>query len=90
MRLVPLVLGSLILFQASAFAQAQPVAPGFAVTRFEPAERGAGWLVQDDLNFAGHVAPTLGVVADYAYKPLVVYRDDGSERGDVVLDHGLV
>jgi outer membrane protein OmpA-like peptidoglycan-associated protein len=60
------------------------------VTRFEPAERGAGWLVQDDLNFAGHVAPTLGVVADYAYKPLVVYRDDGSERGDVVLDHGLV
>jgi OOP family OmpA-OmpF porin len=90
MRVPLLACLTLIVFQYAPRAVAQSVAGGFALSRFEPAERGAGWLTQDDLSLSGHLAPTLGVVADYAYKPLVLYRDDGSERGDVVREHGIV
>jgi outer membrane protein OmpA-like peptidoglycan-associated protein len=52
---------------------------GFSVDRFEPSERGSEWFVLDTLDLRGHVRPALGIVADYAYKPLVFYDKDGNE-----------
>lgn len=58
---------------------------GFALDRFEPSERGSGWFVNDTLDFRGKVRPAIGVVADYGYKPLVVYdRQSGDERSALV------
>jgi OOP family OmpA-OmpF porin len=68
-----LVLGA---FAQSARAQDST---GFSVDRFEPSERGSEWFVLDTLDLRGNVRPALGVVADYAYKPLVFYDKDGNE-----------
>ena len=57
---------------------------GFALNRFEPAERGSQFLVVDNLDLRGHLRPALGAVLDYGYKPLVVYDLDGNERSALV------
>jgi outer membrane protein OmpA-like peptidoglycan-associated protein len=52
---------------------------GFAVNRFEPAERGSRHFVVDSLDLrAGSAAA--GATLDYAYKPLVIYDASGTER----------
>jgi len=66
------------------FAPTAQAEPGFAVARYEPAERGAGWLVVDALDFRARPRPTVGATIDYAYKPLVVYDDHGEERSALV------
>jgi len=53
---------------------------GFALNRYEPSERGSEWFVQDTLDFRGHLRPFVGVVGDYAHKPLVAYDSNGDER----------
>jgi outer membrane protein OmpA-like peptidoglycan-associated protein len=53
---------------------------GFAVNRFEPAERGGEWFVVDALDLRGRARPALGVTFDYAYKPLAAYDAAGVER----------
>jgi OOP family OmpA-OmpF porin len=59
-------------------------APGFALNRFEPSERGSEWFVNDPLDLRGKVRPALGIVADYGYKPYVLLNPDGSENTSVV------
>jgi outer membrane protein OmpA-like peptidoglycan-associated protein len=64
---------------------------GFALDRFDPAERGSEWFVLDTLDFrkkGGHLRPAVGVVADYAYKPLVFYDQNGKEAAAFV-EHQL-
>ena len=68
-----LVLGALV---CARDAKAQ--APGFAIDRFEPAERGSDWFANESLDLRGKLRPALGLVVDWAYKPLVLY-----ERGNV-------
>jgi outer membrane protein OmpA-like peptidoglycan-associated protein len=53
---------------------------GFALNRFDPAEHGSEWFVLDSLDLRGKARPALGVVGDWAYKPLVIYNPDGSEK----------
>jgi OmpA-OmpF porin, OOP family len=77
-------LASLAWFFQSNTAGAQST--GLAVDRFEPAPRGSAWFVLDSLDFRGSVRPAFGVVGDYAYKPLVVFNPNGSERTPVVED----
>jgi outer membrane protein OmpA-like peptidoglycan-associated protein len=60
-------------------AQTTGTSSGFSVDRFEPSERGSEWFVLDTLDLRGSGRPALGVVADYAYKPLVFYDGDGNE-----------
>src|SRR5947209_7715766 len=48
---------ALLLFGAT--ARAASVAPGFALDRFEPAERGSRWFTADDLTLQGELHPTL-------------------------------
>ncbi|MEB2310413.1 MAG: OmpA family protein [Sorangiineae bacterium] len=52
---------------------------GFALDRFEPSDRGSEWFAADSLDLRGHFRPALGVVGDWAYKPLVLYDADGDE-----------
>ena len=57
---------------------------GFALDRFEPAERGSSWFVLDSLDMRGHVRHAVGLDGEVAYKPLVVYNADGSERAAII------
>ena len=57
---------------------------GFAVDRFEPAERGSQFFVVDSLDLRGSGRPALGAVLDYGYKPLVAYDLAGNERSALV------
>jgi OmpA-OmpF porin, OOP family len=59
-------------------------ASGFAIDRFEPAERGSSWFVLDSLDLRGHRRYSAGDSTEFAYKPLVLYNADGSERAPVV------
>jgi outer membrane protein OmpA-like peptidoglycan-associated protein len=64
----------------ASFAQGK----GFALNRFDPSERGSDWFVLDSLDLRGHVRPAVGLVGDWAYKPLVVYDANGNEKSDIV------
>jgi outer membrane protein OmpA-like peptidoglycan-associated protein len=65
-------------------AGAQTAQRGFALDRFDPSERGSQWFVLESLDLRGHVRPALGLVLDYAYKPLVAYDANGSELAPIV------
>ena len=79
---------------ALAVALAAPVTAaqsrtGFAVNRFEPAERGSQRFVVDSLDLrAGSAAA--GATFDYASKPLVVYDATGAERLALVRHQAVV
>ncbi len=83
MKLAILSLASFTLVLASARPSAAQ-RTGFAVDRFEPAERGSQFFVNETLDLRGSGRPALGPVLDYGYKPLVVYNLDGSERAAIV------
>ncbi|AKU94524.1 Outer membrane protein [Labilithrix luteola] len=61
-------------FSPGAHAQS---APGFALSRFEPSERGSDWFVGESLDLRGRFRPAVGAVAEYAYQPLVVRNGSG-------------
>lgn len=70
-----LLLGGAFFFSAAPTLGQE--APGFAVNRLEPAERGSEWFVTDSLDLRGHGRPAMGFVLDYARRPLVFRADDG-------------
>ncbi len=57
----------------------RPDDEGFAINRFEPAERGSDWFSQDSLNILGHGRFAFGLTGDWAHQPLVMYGTDGDE-----------
>lgn len=75
--LLPLSIG---LCSSSALADDE----GFAINRFEPAERGSDWFTQDSLNIAGHPRFAAGMTLDWAHKPLVLYDEDGEEVSSIL------
>jgi OOP family OmpA-OmpF porin len=79
--LIPHRLLAVALTLAAAPAAAQTVAEGFAVNRFSPSERGSDWFALDSLDLRGHLRPALGVLLDFAWKPLVIYDTDA--QGDL-------
>lgn len=58
---------------------------GFALDRYDPSERGSDWFANESLDLRGHVRPAIGLVGDWAYKPLVLYKN-GDEYADIVHD----
>jgi len=68
---------------SAANASAQD-AKGFSLDRFDPAERGSDWFALDSLDLRGHRRSAVGDVTEFAYKPLVIYNGDGSERAAIV------
>ncbi|MEO6418392.1 MAG: OmpA family protein [Polyangiaceae bacterium] len=71
-------LTALPLLFVSQFAQAQQ--PGFAVNRFDPAEKGSDWFVAESLDFRGKFRPALGIVGEWATKEMVFYNFDDSTK----------
>jgi outer membrane protein OmpA-like peptidoglycan-associated protein len=69
----------------SPYALAQE-APGFAINRFDPSERGSEWFALESLDLRGEARPAFGVVGDWAHKPLVLYAPDGSVRRSLIKD----
>jgi len=61
-------------------------AQGFSLNRFNPADHGSDWFSLDSLDIQGDGRFSLGVVGDYARKPLVIYDPDGKELESPVSD----
>ncbi|MBX3183508.1 MAG: OmpA family protein [Polyangiaceae bacterium] len=59
---------------------------GFALNRFDPSDRGSDWFALESLDFDGHMRVALGLVGDWAYKPLVMYDGNGDEV-DPIVEH---
>ena len=59
---------------------------GFALDRFDPAERGSDWFVLESLDLRGHVRPAAGLVVAYAFRPLAIYDQNGNVRTSIVQD----
>ncbi len=57
---------------------------GFAIDRFDPANRGSDWFAADSLDLRGHGRLILGATADWANKPLVLYAPNGDEQQAVI------
>lgn len=57
---------------------------GFALNRFDPSERGSEWLALDSLDLRGNLRPAIGVVGDWAHKPLLIVDQNGNERSAIV------
>lgn len=70
--LIPLFLGT-----ATATAQS---AEGFSLNRFQPSERGSEWFAADSLDLRGKNRLALGVVGDWAHRPLVIYDENGDYK----------
>lgn len=68
------------LWASLSWAQTQ----GFALNRFEPAERGSDWFASESLDLRGHLRWAAGATLDYAHKPLVAYAEDDSEYAALV------
>jgi outer membrane protein OmpA-like peptidoglycan-associated protein len=56
----------------------------FALNHFAPSEPGSDWFASESLDFRGKMRPTLGLVADYARRPLVAHDDGGNVVASVV------
>ena len=63
---------------------AQAQSQGFAINRFDPAERGSDWFAADSLDLRGHGRLALGVTGDFGHKPLVLYDRDGEELSAII------
>jgi OmpA-OmpF porin, OOP family len=61
---------------------------GFAIDRFDPAERGSDWFAADSLDMRGHGRILLGATGDFSEKPLVLYDRDGDELKPII-EHQL-
>ncbi len=59
---------------------AAQTAEGFAISRFEPSERGSSWFANESLDLRGKPRLALGAVGDYSYRSLVIYNADDTVR----------
>ena len=63
---------------------------GFAIDRFNPSERGSDWFAEDSLDMRGSARPALGLLAEYADRPLVIVNANGSTAAATVKDQLIV
>lgn len=64
-------------YASPAFAQSQE---RFALDQFEPAPAGDRFFGVQGGDPGGHVNPRAMLLGEYAYRPLVLYRNDGDDR----------
>ncbi|MFO0676963.1 MAG: OmpA family protein [Polyangiaceae bacterium] len=79
------ILAFLSTFSTGAAAQER----GFALNRFNPAERGSRWFVLDSLDFTGKLRASVGLTADVTRDPLVI-RDATTSTSTTVVGDQLV
>jgi outer membrane protein OmpA-like peptidoglycan-associated protein len=77
---------ALLLLGLVAASGARAQDPGFALDRFDPAERGSDWFVGESLDLRGASRPALGLTLDWSHKPLVLYGANGGESAVIVKD----
>lgn len=86
--LTGLALGAAVAVAAPSGAQ---TLSQFSLNRFEPAPAGDRFFGVPGGNEGSHGSLRLGVVGDYAYRPLVLYAEDGDDRvGSVISDQAFV
>lgn len=78
------LLGSILACSALTRSAAAQQNQGFAIDRFDPAERGSDWFAADSLDIRGKGRLILGATGDWAYKPLVLYAPNGDEQTAVI------
>lgn len=64
-------------------------ASGFSADRFEPADRGSDWFVNDSLDLRGAPSVAAGAVFDWSYKPVVLQGSAAqgvAPRANVITD----
>lgn len=72
-------------------AQAQTSSPqGFAVNHFDPSERGSEWFALDSLDLRGNLRPALGIVGEWAYRPLILTDGNGNLIKSIVRDQAFL
>jgi OOP family OmpA-OmpF porin len=71
------VCSALVAFERSASCQ---TLQSFALDRYEPTPAGDRFFAVEGADLGGHVTPRLQLLGDYAYRPLVLYRNDGDDR----------
>ncbi|HKY39351.1 MAG TPA: OmpA family protein [Polyangiaceae bacterium] len=81
---------ALALFVLLTGADARAQNQGFAINRFDPAERGSDWFTADSLDLRGHGRLMLGATGDLGHKPLVLYDQDGEELQAIIEDQLFV
>ncbi len=79
--------GALALLAPSG-ASAAPTTTGFALNRYHPSDPGSSWFHADSLDFRGRIRPGLGLVADFAQRPLVI-RDAGGDELEPIVGNQL-
>jgi OOP family OmpA-OmpF porin len=85
-------LAALVVLSAAPSALAQTTAPattqatGFAVNHFDPSERGSEWFSLESLDLRGNLRPAIGIVGDWAYRPLVDTDGNGHILHSIVLN----
>ncbi|HTQ48887.1 MAG TPA: OmpA family protein [Polyangiaceae bacterium] len=73
MRRTLVIFSAIALASIASPAEAQQQAlTQFNVDRFNPSERGSEWFALDTLDMRGNVRPAIGVVGEWADKPLVL------------------
>ena len=78
------VFAAVVTLSGVSFAQSS----GFALNRFDPSERGSDWFSTDSLDLRGASRLAVGLVGDWAHKPLVRYDQNGNEK-DVMVENQL-
>lgn len=63
---------------------------GFALNRFDPAERGSAWFAAESLHFDGHNRWAVGFVGDVAQGPLVAHEPVDGERVTLIDSQSFV
>jgi OOP family OmpA-OmpF porin len=64
---------------------------GYAVSVFEPSERGSDWFANESNDYRGKLRLAVGAVGDYSYRGLVgAYNPDGSVHASVLRNQMLV
>jgi hypothetical protein len=71
---------AMVLLGASAYAGDAGALEGFALDRYEPAERGSAWFSAESLDFGGNNRWAMGFVGDVARGPLIAREPGAGER----------
>ncbi len=73
---------------SSAHAQTQT---GYKASSFEPSETGSDWFSNESLDLRGKARPAIGIIADYAYRPVIgTYNSEGVVTSSVVRDQAIL
>ncbi len=65
-------------------SQASAQTNGYAVSRFDPSEKGSDWFANESLDLRGKLRPAFGVLADYATNEISYRNFDGSHQAALV------